>query len=142
MKRLLLLLCFAFIIPLAGLSPQYNHVIYISASNPVRPYDRIWEAVCYVESRNNPMAYNRVEKAVGISQIRYIRLKDYNKRTGKDYKLKDCFDVKVSKEIFFYYVTQFEPDDIIGIAQNWNGRGKKHKDYAKKIKKYLQMSNI
>ena len=136
MKKTILVLCLA-IIPLAGLCPLNEKRIYIPVYEGINPYKSIWKAASMVESNNDTLAYNPIEKAVGIVQIRPIRLKDYNKRAGKSYKLQDCYNEKISREIFFYYISKYEADDISGICKDWNGSGQKHKEYIKKIKKQL-----
>ena len=43
------------------------------------PRPRLWQAICHVESRGNPTAYNPKERAAGIAQIRPVCLKDVNR---------------------------------------------------------------
>jgi hypothetical protein len=136
LKKLFLMAC-VILIPLQGFAPQQK-ALYITTEPPIRPYEALWIATCMVESSNNPMAYNPLEKATGIAQVRPIRLLDYNQRTGKDYKLRDCYNTKISKEIWLYYITKFRPDDLKSICKVWNGNGDKHKDYMEKIKKCLK----
>jgi hypothetical protein len=90
-----------------------------------------------VESSNNPNALNRTERAMGIVQIRTIRLKDYNQRTSKKYRLKDCYDPNISKEIWNFYASGFHYTQQEQIAKGWNGRGKSNRIYWAKIKKQL-----
>ena len=66
-------------------------------------------------------------------QVRPIRLKDYNQRTGKSYTMKDMYDYDKALEVFMYYCTE----DIEQTAKNWNGSGKKTIDYWLKVKKEL-----
>jgi hypothetical protein len=137
MKKILIVLCIAICSTQRGLCPPDTTLI-IGADAPIRPYEALWIATCMVESSNNPMAYNPLEKATGIAQVRPIRLLDYNQRTGKGYKLRDCYNTKISKEIWLYYITKFRPDDLKSICKVWNGNGDKHKDYMEKIKKCLK----
>jgi len=104
---------------------------------PVKPYEKLWLACCMVESSNDSLALNIPEGATGIVQIRPIKLLDYNQRTGKGYHIRDCYNIKISKEIWYYYVSKFSPDDLVGICREWNGKGIKHKEYIEKIKKHL-----
>ena len=90
-----------------------------------------------VESGNDPCAYNHGEMATGIYQIRPIRILDYNQRTGKNYKLSDCYDIQISKEIFLYYADKKHFTDLENIAKEWNGRGAKTVVYWEKIKSIL-----
>lgn len=124
------------LIPLAGFCP-HDKQITIKRDTPINPHERLWYAVCMVETGNNPFAYNKDEKATGISQIRPIRLDHYNRLTGKNYKLKDCYSIEISKEIFMYFAAQFRPGEIEVIARKWNGSGKQTDVYWNKIKKYL-----
>lgn len=109
--------------------------IAISMSIPIQPYEKIWKGVCEVESNSNPKAYNKKEQATGIAQIRPIRLKDYNQRTGKHYTIKDCYKVEVSKEIFMYYAQKFKPHEHDKIATDWNKC--KTDSYWNKVKCYI-----
>jgi hypothetical protein len=144
MKKLLLLLCMLFMSSLAGFCPMDN-TITIAKFPPYKPLERLWEATIAVESSNNPHAFNQKEKAIGIVQIRPIRLKDFNKRTGKHYKPIDCYNIKISKEIWSYYANKFPPNDYESISRSWNGKGRKTSVYWGKIKKhlkYLENKNI
>jgi hypothetical protein len=85
------------------------------------------------ESLGNPNAVNKLEQAYGIAQIRQIRLDDYNMRTGKKYKLKDCFNQRISKEIFMYYAHRYSHHDMSYIARKWNGSGKETYRYWKRV---------
>jgi hypothetical protein len=125
---------------LAGFSPG-NRVINIPLKEGINPYERVWQSVCWVESKNDPKAYNPKELATGIAQIRPIRLKDYNKRIGKHYTLQQMFDPKISKEIFLFYANKFSPYEIDRVAKKWNGSGKKTKEYWAKVKKRMGSIN-
>lgn len=134
MKRILIILAMSLIVGRATAPP--NDRIYLPEANQIKPFERAWQAVCIVESNNNPRAYNPIEMATGVSQIRPIRLNDYNKRTGKNYKLEDCYDVEISKEIFMYYCSN--PYDIEKTCKSWNGSGPKTEEYWSKIEKALK----
>lgn len=134
MKRILIILALSLIVGRATAPP--NNMIYIKDATQIKPFEAIWQAVCIVESNNNPMAYNQKEQATGVAQIRPIRLNDYNKRTGKNYKLKDCYDITISKEIFMYYCTN--PHNMAKICKSWNGSGVKTEIYWQKVKKALK----
>ncbi len=111
--------------------------IVIFASYPIEPYDRLMKAVIHVESRGDTLAYNLIEEAAGAFQIRPIRLRDYNQRTNKNYKLKDRYNFRISKEIFLYYATQIDFSDYETIAKNWNGSGSATHQYWQKVKSHL-----
>jgi hypothetical protein len=93
-----------------------SNCLTILGSSAIQPYERLWEAVCQVESSGDPYAVNVYEQAYGIVQIRAIRLKDYAQRTGINYTLKDCFDKEISKSIFMYYCQ----GDYEIVAKGWN----------------------
>jgi hypothetical protein len=80
------------------------------------------------------MAYNSKEKAVGIAQIRPIRLKHYNALTGKHYALKEMYDTLKAKEVFIYFCNGSYEE----IAKNWNGSGKMTEIYWSKVEKILR----
>ena len=136
MKKILLMsiLC---TVTLAGFAPG-NKVLYIAKEAQISPYEPLWEATSWVESSNNDRALNRKEMAFGRVQIRKVRLDDYYKRTGKRYKLTDCYNPEISKEIWIYYATQFSPYDYEHISKSWNGRGKSNRIYWSKIEKRLK----
>jgi hypothetical protein len=95
-----------------------------------------------VESNNNENAYNSKENAVGLIQIRQIRIADYNRKTGRGYKLKEMYDPIKSKSVFMYYAVEIGADNPEKIIRCWNGgdRGMKKRStiaYYKKVLKYL-----
>ncbi len=112
-------------------------VTYIQVPELLNPFDRLIYAVVQVESNGDTMAFNLFEEAIGAFQVRPIRLLDYNQRTGTNYIAEDCYNYKISKEIFLYYARIIGHDDFESIARNWNGRGKKTLDYWEKVKTYL-----
>jgi hypothetical protein len=136
MKKIFLLLIFG-LLPCMAYSPGYN-VLYIAEAMPICPYDKIISIITFIESSNNPLAYNKTEKAVGLFQIRPIRLRDYNEKANKNYTLKDCFDPIISKKIFLFYARKYEPTDFEGISHEWNGKYGKTDKYWKKVKKRLE----
>jgi hypothetical protein len=86
---------------------------------------------------NDTLAYNPLEEATGIFQIRPIRLQDYNNRTGSKYKMSDLFDYEVSEKIFLYFADQIGPYDMEQIARRWNGSGHMTTFYWNRIKEFL-----
>jgi hypothetical protein len=119
MKKLLILfiLCFS---ALAAHAPEYR-VQYIEPGVKIDPYKSIFYAVAMVESSMNPNAYNRAENAVGIVQIREIRIRDYNKRANKNYKLTDCYDPEISRIVFMYYAREIGWRNQEKLIRCWNG---------------------
>jgi hypothetical protein len=117
-------------------SPSMKSLIIFDPP-PLEPYKQLIFAIGFVETMNNPMAFNPVEQAAGIFQIRPIRLEDYNRRTGSNYTMKDLFDYKISEKIFIYFADQYGPHDFEQIARRWNGSGHMTTYYWNRIKQYL-----
>ena len=141
MKKLFILLIFGLLSGIAY-SPQYKY-LYLARAEKIKPYEKTWKAICLVESSNNPRAYNKKENAVGIVQVREIRLDDYNKQTGQRYKLTDMYDPVLAKSIFVYYAKQYDYKDIERIARCWNAgqngmRIKASQSYYKKVLRALK----
>lgn len=132
----ILLMIFFSLISLIAVAPD-NNVIHILREEPVNVYERIFRAVLQVECSGNIRAYNQIEEATGPLQIRPIRLRDYNQRTGNKYLLEDCYDFEISRKIFLYYASKTGYPYYESIARNWNGSGGKTSEYWEKIKAYL-----
>lgn len=135
MKRLLIILILACYSAIAGSPP--NNAVTILRNKPENPYLRLFEAVSQVESSNDPFAFNPRENSYGIVQIREIRLRDYRKRTGKNYSLTDMYNPDISREIFLFYASKYKANEYETIARNWNGRYSKTKGYWLKVKAVL-----
>lgn len=116
----ILIIFLLFAIKLYG--PEYRTLIII-ADVSINPYEALFKAVCAVESSGDPLAYNKAENAVGIAQIRQIRIKDYNQRTGHNYKLVEMFNPEKAKSVFLYYASRHKPCEYEHIARSWNGSG-------------------
>ena len=135
MKKLLLLTIF--LLSAFRVSAPDQKSLFIRYSHPVEPFNKLIHAVGMVEAKGDTLAYNRIEEAVGFFQIRPIRVKDYNRKTGSRYTLKDMYDYKISKKVFLYYASRIGPYDFEKIAKNWNGSGVKTIQYWKNVKKHL-----
>jgi hypothetical protein len=131
------ILVFFLLVPTIISTAPDAKVVVIFESKPINSYDRLVNAVIQVESTGDSLAFNPDEMAVGAFQIRPIRLRDYNERTGNSYKLIDCYKLKISKEIFLYYARKIGYPDYESIARDWNGSGKTTLDYWKRVKSYL-----
>jgi hypothetical protein len=105
---------------------------------PIEPYKQIAFAVGMVETKGDTLAYNPIEKAAGIFQIRPIRLIDYNKRTGSSYSRNDLFNYEISEKIFLYFADQVGPYNLEHIARRWNGSGHLTTNYWSRIKQFLK----
>jgi hypothetical protein len=127
---ILILIC----ISLDAFAPA-NNTLTVFKAEVINPYERIWNAICQVESNSDALAYNPLENSYGIAQIREVRLRDYNDRTGKKVSLNALFDVKTSKLVFMYFACKYSPDDYESIAKDWN---KSRTDtYWNKVRKLL-----
>jgi hypothetical protein len=104
---------------------------------PEEPFQRLISAIGMVETKNDTLAYNPFEEAVGYFQIRPIRLEDYNARTGNKYSSCDLFNYEISEKIFLYYASHIGPYNFEDIARKWNGSGKNTLEYWKQVKKFL-----
>jgi hypothetical protein len=104
---------------------------------PADPFRALIYAIGMVETSLDTLAYNPYEEAVGFFQIRPVRLEDYNKRTGSDYKIEDLYNYSVAGKIFLYYASKIGPYNFEMIAKNWNGSGPMTITYWNKVRKYL-----
>jgi hypothetical protein len=97
--------------------------LIIIEQTPIEPYKQLAFAVGMVETKCDTLAYNPLEEAVGVFQIRPIKLVEYNKRTGSNYRREDLFNYKTSEKIFLYFADQIGPYNLELIAKKWNGSG-------------------
>lgn len=129
----ILLLIFVFI---RAAAPGANMII-LPASHPVEPFARLIQAIGIVETMGDELAYNELENAVGVLQIRQVRVDDYNRRTGSTYTLADMFNYEISEKVFLYFASLIGPYDFERIARAWNGSGPMTALYWERIKKHL-----
>jgi len=114
--------------------------IPILRDEPIQPYERIWQAVITVESGGDSLAVgdkHLKEKSYGISQLRRVRIEDYNARTGSHYTVQDAFSPEVSKRIFMYFAELIGPYDTDLIIRAWNGISPKSYKYLAKVRRHL-----
>ena len=84
--------------------------------------DSLIDAIIYVESRGDSMAYNKREDAVGVLQIRPIMLREVNRLLGYDkYKLSDRWNIAKSKEMFNIVKANIKNPTNERVARVWNG---------------------
>jgi len=121
----------------SGLFAPGNQTVAIAASQAVNPYFNLLMAVAMVETLGNPLAYNEEENAVGLLQIRQVRIDDYNRRTGSNLALRQMYDVDLSIRVFMYYASLQSHKNLEKIAKDWNGSGPMTELYWKRIKEYL-----
>lgn len=133
----LILLCILTVQLFAPYGRTMNALLIIK-EEPIREkivdYTPLIDAITWVEVKEGTDLYNEIEKAVGWFQIRPIRVRDYNKRTGSHYKLADFFDYELSKQMFLYYAKgkTFEQ-----ASKDWNGSGPMTIEYWNKVKARL-----
>ena len=90
-----------------------------------------------VETLGNPLAYNEEENAVGLLQIRQVRIDDYNRRTGSSLTLGQMYDIDLSVKVFMYYASLESPENLEKISTAWHGSGPMTELYWLRIKEYL-----
>lgn len=136
MKRMNLILIFSLFS--ACLSAPPYPVVYIPISEELNEYTPLIRAVVKVESNNGKYLFNEKENAIGYFQIRECRIKDFNKRTGKNYLHSDMYDYDKSKEVFLYYCQGRSYEQV---ARAWcsgeAGTKKASQNYYLKIQKEL-----
>lgn len=126
-----------FTVTVTGMAPDYKY-LYLFPPDEINEYDRLFDAVCEVESSNNIYSFNAKEEARGVAQIRPSRVQHYNVLTGKDYSPFDCYSKDISREIFLYFC---HGKDYETAARNWNGgnagRWELTNDYWQRVKTAL-----
>ena len=90
------------------------------------------DALCIVESSNNPSAIGDGGQAVGILQIHPIMIKDVNRILGKDaYTLRDRLDPEKSRKICRVYLSHYcKGKSFEVMARCWNGGPRGHRKQA------------
>lgn len=117
-------------------APSWQSLTIIQVP-PVEPYKNLIYAIGMVETAHDTLAFNPIEDARGIFQIRPIRLIDYNRRTHSNYTRQDLFKYEISEKIFLYFASQIGPNNLELIARKWNGSGHLTNTYWDRIKHYL-----
>jgi len=134
--RILILVASFLLGGLRVFAPGSNHFI-ISGSPGINPFSVLMYATAMVETMGNPLAYNELENAVGIFQIRQVRIDEYNRRTGSNIALSEMYDTQLSEKVFLYFASHYGPYKLEKIAKSWNGSGPMTELYWKRIKEYL-----
>lgn len=84
--------------------------------------DNLVEAIIYVESRGDTLAYNKSEDALGCLQIRPIMLREVNRILGYNkFKLSDRTSRSKSIEMFNVIRGHLNNPTDERIARTWNG---------------------
>jgi len=127
---LFLLICF-------GAEAPESNTFVILESPRIRPFSVLMYATAMVETMGNILAYNEFENAVGIFQIRQVKVDEYNRLTGSKFVLTDMFDYANSEKVFLYFASRVGPYNFEKIAKAWNGSGPRTEFYWRRIKEYL-----
>ena len=107
--------------------------------------DKLVEAIIWVESRGDTLAYNKSEEALGCLQIRPIMLREVNRLLAKNdiqkvYTLKDRTSRSKSIEMFNVIRGHINNPTNERIARTWNGGynyGESTLKYWNKVKQKL-----
>ena len=107
--------------------------------------DKLVEAIIWVESRGDTLAYNKSEEALGCLQIRPIMLREVNRLLAKNdiqkvYTLKDRTSRSKSIEMFNVIRGNINNPTDERIARTWNGGynyGESTLKYWNKVKQKL-----
>jgi hypothetical protein len=107
--------------------------------------DNLVEAIIWVESRGDTLAYNKSEEALGCLQIRPIMLREVNRLLAKNsikkvYTLKDRTSRSKSIEMFNVIRGHLNNPTDERIARTWNGGynyGESTLKYWNKVKQKL-----
>ena len=146
MKRLLIkiILFLPLFLAPAALKAPADSKIFILRHEGYKPletlYNEIWQAVCFIESTNNPNAFNEKELARGIAQIRPCKIEDYNRLTGNNIGYEDVFCPELSKQIFMWHLSTYGTDWQTGIRR-WNGDFAASYIYLEKVLKVMNYKN-
>ncbi|OFY74940.1 MAG: hypothetical protein A2V46_13475 [Bacteroidetes bacterium RBG_19FT_COMBO_42_7] len=127
---LFLVICF-------GAEAPESNTFLVLESPGIRPFSVLMYATAMVETMGNNLAYNGFENAVGIFQIRQVKVDEYNRLTGRKFILTDMFEYANSEKVFLYFASRVGPYNFEKIAKAWNGSGPKTEFYWKRIKEYL-----
>ena len=114
--------------------------LYIERMPTINPYERIYEATGYVESRfdDNAIGDKHLKQhSYGRVQTRQSRLNDYYQQTGKAYNVTFMWVEEYSREVFMHYASQIDYRDSERISREWNGGAKGMKKKA--TKKYWDL---
>jgi hypothetical protein len=134
-KMNLIIICLALFSTLAA---PPSGTVEILAPEPINYYTPLINAVVSVESDSIQTAYNSKEISCSYFQIRPVRLREFNKRTGNHYVMADMYHYEIAKQVFMYYC-QGRSYEV--IARAWcsgeSGTKKASDSYYAKIQKAL-----
>lgn len=119
---------------------------FILISKSAEIPDIFFKALGQVESGQNPKAYNKIENAIGVYQIRKLYFTDAQNFAPelRKYKHKDCFDEKISKKIVLAYLSKYCKNGSFedfarchNSGPNWKNKKHLTEKYWHKIKKEI-----
>ncbi len=122
--------------PSKATAPGNNSLIILDKP-AINPFENLMYAVGMVETSGNTLAFNEIEEAAGVFQIRQVRVDEYNRRTGSNYTLADMFNYDLSAKVFLYFASVVGPYNFERIAKRWNGSGPMTELYWKRIMRFL-----
>ncbi len=134
-RKLIFMVCFL-LMSFRVAAPETNSFIIFQYPDH-QAFTDLMYAIAMVETMGNHLAYNEFENAVGIFQIRQVRIDEYNRRTGNSFSLSEMYDPKLSEKVFLYFASRYGPYKLEKIAKSWNGSGPMTELYWKRIKEYL-----
>ncbi len=127
-----------------GLFPTLLMAIHLQAGG--RPSPEMLSAMRFVESRNNPLAYNRRENAVGLFQVRQLAVDDINHKFRTTYTLADFYrEPRLGEWAVWAYGSKYGARTDADFAMIWNGgpNGRRKKNaqlYWQKIQRRMRES--
>lgn len=86
----------------------------------INPFFVLWDHVKWTETRHTD-TINIHEQAYGQGQITPVKLREFNKETGKHYTLRDCMNEAISEEIFLHHCEKYSTLEY--ASKRWNGSG-------------------
>ena len=121
MKAILLIIFILIWIRMLTAPPGVNIPVLLQRA-PLNNNEAIWQAICDIESHQNILAYCidvNGKPSVGIGQIQYSRVREFNQQTGKNYTHNDMFDPVKAREVFDHYAAKSNNEEH--IIRCWNG---------------------
>lgn len=135
-----LLVLFLFLSTAAeSVAPCRNYMV-IHKPGDISPFEPLMHAIGIVETMGNTLAFNELEGAAGIFQIRQVRIDEYNRQTRGSFRLSDMFEYENSRKVFLHFASQIGPYNFEKIAKSWNGSGPMTEFYWRRIRSQLLKS--
>jgi hypothetical protein len=136
LKKIKIVCFLLFVFSTRAFAPVRDSLIIIQPDS-IQPYKHLEQVIGIIETYGDTLAYNPLEEAYGIFQIRPVRLMDFNLRTKSNYTSTDLFNYQISEKIFLYYASQIGPYNFEKIARRWNGSGEQTDYYWERVRELL-----